>query len=190
MKFNDFKSQHQKYPLIFSRDIQVKKEDLQKERNQLNRWVNNGLIIRLKRGVYSLNKQDRRIVPDAGYIANHLYEPSYISLEYALTFYGLIPEETKDVTSISTRKTMSFENEFGNFIYQHIKPSAFRGFKKMGSGAFNFFMAEAEKALVDFLYLHLAEFSKDIKNRLENFYRFQNLDELNQEKLMKYGLLF
>jgi len=191
MKFNNFKSQYQKYPLILGRDIHFEKKTLQNERNQLNRWVHNGLLIRLKRGVYVLNEQDRRITPDTCFIANHLYDPSYVSLEYALAFYGMIPEAVKDITSITTRKTMTLHNEFGNYIYQHIKPDAFRGFSKMGNVKYSFFMAAPEKALLDFLYLHLAEFdNNNIKNKLELSYRFQNLDALNKEKLIKYSVLF
>lgn len=190
MKFNSFKAKYQKYPLILSRDIHLNKEDLQNERNQLNRWVKNGLIIRLKRGVYVFNEQDRKITPDVCYIANHFSEPSYVSLEYALNLYGLIPEAAKDITSVTTRKTMTFKNEFGGFVYQHIKPDAFRGFNKVGDAKFNFFMASAEKALVDFVYLRLAEFNSGIKDKFEYSYRLQNLDELSKEKLVNLGLLF
>lgn len=67
-----------------------------------------------------------------------------------MNFYGLIPEGVADMTAVTTRKTMRFENTLGRFIYQHIKPAAFRGFRTMGSGPNAFFMAEPEKAVVDF----------------------------------------
>ncbi|MCD4781133.1 MAG: hypothetical protein K8S27_11395 [Candidatus Omnitrophica bacterium] len=190
MKFSDFKRNYQKYPLIFSKYIDSGKNELQNNRNQLNRWVKDDLIIRLKRGVYLLNERDRKVSPDVAYIANYLFEPSYVSLEYALSFYGLIPEETKDITSITTRKTMKIQNDLGTFVYQRIKPEAFRGFIKMGPFEAGFLMAEPEKALVDFLYLRSGEIQKDARPQLERSYRLQNLDELSKEKMMMFGRIF
>ena len=190
MNFNSFKAKYQKYPLLFSRDIYKDENTLQNDRNQLNRWVKSGLIVRLKRGVYLLNEQDRKIATDAGYIANNLYEPSYVSLEYALSFYGIIPEAVKDVTSVSTQKTMYIENELGNFVYQHIKPEAFRGFKNLKVGSLDVLIADPEKAIVDLVYLHLANFKSNVRGMFEEFYRFQNLNDLDAEKLMVFAAMF
>ena len=85
---------------------------------------------------------------------------------------------------------MRFQNKLGLFIFQHIKPSAFRGFQKMGDKQFPIFMAEPEKAVVDFLYLNLSRFGKNTKEVLEQSYRFQNFEELNPKKLRNFGGLF
>ncbi len=68
-------------------------------RNQLTRWGKNGLIIQLKRGVYMLNKNDQKLHPSRFYLANQLLWPSYVSLESALGYYGLIPEAVADVVT-------------------------------------------------------------------------------------------
>ena len=80
-------------------------------------------------------------------------------MEYALNFYGLIPEKVADLTSVTTKKTTRFSAQEGTFIYQHIKPGAFRGFKTFKDEAnLTFFMALPEKAVVDFIYLNLEKF--------------------------------
>ena len=144
MDFLQFKRQVQNQPVILSQDIVRKVDEPQALRNQLTRWQKKGLLISLRKGIYILNPDDRKIETSQTVIANILYQPSYISLEYALNFYGLIPESVNDVTSVSTRKTTVFNNKLGTFRYQHIKPQAFRGFKRSGEGQNAFFMAEAE----------------------------------------------
>jgi len=147
-------------------------------------------LIGLRKGMYILNAQDRKVNLDRYALANMLYAPSYVSLEAALNFYGLIPERVTDVTSVSTRKTMQFKNDLGNFTYQHIHPKAFRGFKKAGEGADSFFLAEPEKAVVDFLYLNLHRFDGNTQQILEESYRFQNIEDLSAKRLLELAKLF
>lgn len=192
MDYNTFKKRFIGFPVIQTRDIlSLEKEDRQALFNQLARWQQKGLIVKLKRGVYVLGEDDRRVNPERPFIANQLYAPSYVSLEYALSFYGLIPEAVADVTSVTTKKTVSFKNSFGKFIYQHIRPCAFRGFKitKDPSGNSCFF-ALPEKAVVDFIYLNLRLFKPQNKDIFEQSYRFQNLDMLKAKKIIEAARLF
>jgi predicted transcriptional regulator of viral defense system len=87
-------------------------------------------------------------------VANLLCKPSYISLESAFDFYGLIPESTFSSTSVTTKKTSHFENDRGNFTYRSIKNSIFWGYKTLYSSQEPILMAELEKAILDYLYLH------------------------------------
>jgi predicted transcriptional regulator of viral defense system len=87
-------------------------------------------------------------------IANLLCKPSYISLESAFDFYGLIPESTFSSTSVTTKKTSHYENDRGNFTYRSIKNSIFWGYKTLYSSQEPILMAELEKAILDYLYLH------------------------------------
>ena len=190
MNFKEFAAKYSKYQVIFVRDIVYDVRETQLIRNQLLRWQNKGLVIKLKRGVYTLNDDFRRVGVDKNYIANILYEPSYLSLEYALNFYGLIPERVIDITSVTTRKTMTIKNPLGVFVYQHVKPQAFRGFRGMGKAKYRCLMAEPEKAVIDFLYLNLGRFGVNIKRILEESYRFQNLDMLKEDRLIELGKLF
>lgn len=189
MRFDEFKAQFQTAPLILTRDI-VSCEPPQILSNQLSRWQKQGKLVGLKRGVYLLNENDRKIEVNLNAAANQLYEPSYLSLEYALNFYGIIPEGVSDFSSITTRKTMRITNALGSFLYQRVKPAAFRGFKALGEGKSVFFIAEAEKAVVDFLYLNLSRFGNDVREVLEHSYRFQNIEELNEKRLLELTKVF
>lgn len=160
-------------------------------RNQLTRWKNKGLLIELKRGIYILNADDRKVFPSRFFFANQIIWPSYISLESALGYYGLIPEAVKDVTSVTSKKTVRFKKKAGGFIYQHIKPEAFKGYVSFKDEAgLGVFIAKPEKALVDFLYLNLNKFKLSAKDIFRESYRFQNTDVLSRSKIIFYARIF
>lgn len=115
---------------------------------QFSLWQKQGYITRLKNGVYLFSEQAEGLKPEE--LAQLLYSPSYISLEKALSIYGLIPEMVYGITSITPKTTRRFKNKFGNFIYRHIKPSLFFGYREMKG----YLMADPEKALLDYLYLN------------------------------------
>ncbi len=71
----------------------------------LHRYTKRGLLKRLKKGLYTLRGTN---LPEL-YVANKLYEPSYISLEFALSYYGVIPESVYKITSVSNRTTRRFD---------------------------------------------------------------------------------
>ena len=191
MNYINFKNTVQDWPLVFSRDITRNKVNKQALRNQLKRWHGKRLLIKLKKGIFLLNENDRKITPSKGYIANQLYGPSYLSLEYALGYYDLIPERVFDITSVTTRKTKRLKNEAGYFIYQHIKPACFMGFNAVkDEGNLSFFIAEPEKALVDFCYLNLKTFQENYESLFEQSYRLQNTESLNMRKILYYAKLF
>ena len=98
------------------------------DRNNLTRWTKKGLLFRLRQEWYAFPELLQR--PDfARYIAGRIYRPSYISLHTALSIYGLIPEAVSSITSVSTLKTARFENAFGQYTYQNVKPELFFGYK-------------------------------------------------------------
>ena len=191
MNFEKFKKKTQQFPLILAKEALKLERNSQLMKNQLTRWVKRGLILKLKRGIYLFNEYERKILPSRFYLANHLYEPSYISLESALTLYGIIPERTTAITSVSTKKTARMKNEFGDFLYQHIKPQAFNGFIsiKEDSGL-TFFVAKPEKAVVDFLYLNLSNFNEEPSDKLRQSYRFQNLNTLKKGLVLGFARSF
>ena len=124
------------------------------DRNNLTRWCRKGLLVKLRNQYYAF--PEYRQVPDfSRYVANRIYAPSYISLHSALSFYGMIPEEVVQLTSVTTLKTARFENAFGTFHYQNVKTPLFFGYeiKTMQSGR-GLLFATPEKALLDLLYLN------------------------------------
>ena len=82
-------------------------------------------------------------------VANFIYTPSYVSLESALSYYGIVDQFPYQVTSITPRKTKNFEVGAKTFSYAHIKPKFFCDYRREGG----FLIAEPKKAVFDFLYL-------------------------------------
>jgi len=88
------------------------------------------------------------------WIANRVYQPSYISLESALSYYNLIPEAVYTISSLTSNKTISFDTSKGIYSYRHIKPSLFFGYQVIEWQGFPIKIAELEKTLLDYLYLN------------------------------------
>jgi len=117
-------------------------------------WQRSGQLISLRQGWYAF--ADYLQKPNyALYFAGQIYAPSYISLHTVLAFYGIIPEAVVEITSVSTQKTARFENRFGIYSYQTVRPKLFFGYEaKVMQDGQRYWMATAEKALVDLLYLY------------------------------------
>ncbi len=156
------------------------------DKNNLVRWVKQGLLTRLKNGLYTFPE----CLDEAGfafYAAGCIYKPSYISLHTALSFHGLIPEAVITTTSISTRKTAQFSNAMGTFTYKSIQPGFFFGFELLTTPAGRLFrMAQPEKAIVDWLYLF--PFYQDEAAMREWRLNMHLLHEVvNKERLLLYA---
>ena len=124
------------------------------DRNNLTRWCRKGRLVKLRNQYYAF--PEYRSIPDfSRYVANRIYAPSYISLHSALSFYGMIPEEVVQVTSVTTLKTARFQNDFGTFHYQNVKETLYFGYeiKALPNGR-GILFATPEKALLDLLYLN------------------------------------
>jgi predicted transcriptional regulator of viral defense system len=124
------------------------------DRNNLTRWVKKGYLVRLRQEYYAFTEYRNK--PDyTFYMANRIYRPSYISLHTALSFYGMIPEGVVQITSVTSLKTVSFSNSFGEYAYHSFKENLLFGFelKPMEDGR-TLQLASPEKALLDFLYLY------------------------------------
>ncbi len=192
MRLEEFRKKYRSWPVIPSAVvIREDHAEYQVTRNQLSRWAKKGVLTTLRKGMYAFPPAETASGPEILYIANRLYEPSYISLEYALSLYELIPEYVPVVTSVTTRKTMSFKNTLGNFSYQHVVPRAFRGFRqeKQDHGR-QVFVAEPEKAVLDFLYLNASKFREDFEGVLIGSFRFQNLETLDPARISDLGACY
>lgn len=113
-----------------------------------------GQLIRLKRGLYVVSSEVSGKPVNACLCANHIYGPSYVSQQWALRWYGLIPERVYMMTSVTTKRTREFENSLGRFTYEQVKPEYFAiGINNVEEDGVTFLMASREKALCD-LILH------------------------------------
>lgn len=151
-----------------------------------HQWQKSGYIVMLRRGWYAF--ADYLQQPDyARYFAGKIYAPSYISLHTALSFYGIIPEAVVEITSVTTQKTCRYENAFGQFSYQTVRPRLFWGFepKTMRDGK-QYMMATQEKAIIDLLYLY-PQYSSVEDMRELRFDEDWMHDELNLARLKEFA---
>lgn len=109
-------------------------------------------------------------------IANFLYQPSYISLESALSFYGIITGFSYKITSITVKKSRTFTVNQKEYLYSHINQNFFWGYEKKE----DFLIAEKEKALLDLIYFY----SKGLRG-----FNSDELDvsEIDKQKLIDYA---
>jgi len=155
------------------------------DRNNFVRWVKKGLLLRLRRGYYTFPEYKSK--PDYTlFFANRIYRPSYISLHTALAFYGIIPEAIVQITSVTSLKTVSFQNEFGEYNYKSIRKELMFGYdiKTIANGQ-SLQLARPEKAILDLLYLYpFYNTEQEMENlRLDEDFLF---DELNIQQLENY----
>lgn len=122
---------------------------------KIGRLVKNGYLITLKKGFY-VSKAYLILAEKTTYceyISNMLRYPSYLSLEYILSSFNLIPESVNSWTSITLKSSRVYGNELGSFVYKNVKPALFCGFNREKCGNFWVLMATKAKALFDYLYL-------------------------------------
>ncbi|MFH1824485.1 MAG: hypothetical protein ABH873_04585 [Candidatus Firestonebacteria bacterium] len=156
--------------------------------NLLQKYEKKGIIERLKKGLYSVKfPEGGPTIPDL-FLANRMYEPSYVSLETALSFYNIIPEETAEVTSVTTGQTKVFKNKQGVFWYFSVKKEAFFGYILLNLEGFKVNIAEKEKALVDYIYLKMRR-GEEI-DVMEDRFDTDILKQLNWEKVKQYAKLY
>ena len=132
-------------------------------------------IIRVKKGLYIFGQDYRKRPYSREILANLIYGPSYISLEYALSYHGLIPERVESLTSVTTGRSRSFTTPVGLFTYRMIPlPSFQTGMTRIeldDGGAF--LIATPEKALVDKIFIESGADMRTLKGLEE--YLFENL---------------
>ena len=128
--------------------------DYARPRDKISDLISKGIIIRVKKGLYVFGNGARQTPYSTEILANLIYGPSYISLDYALQHYGLIPERVEGVTSVTTGRSRRFLTPIGLFIYRMIPLRAFQiGMDRIEIGDGRaFLIATPEKALADKLY--------------------------------------
>jgi len=120
-------------------------------RDKISDLLRKGVIIRVKKGIYIFGEDYRRRPFSREILANLIYGPSYISLEYALHYFGLIPERVEAVTSVTTGRSRKYATPVGLFRYRMIPLAAFRiGMDRIElDNGRSFLIATPEKALAD-----------------------------------------
>ncbi len=121
-----------------------------KPRDKITKLLSGDAIVRIKKGLYCFGEGLRREPVSREQVANLIYGPSYVSLDYALSYHGLIPERVEVVTSVTTRRSRSFETPLGPFSYRMLNEARYvTGAILEATGKTTFLIATPEKALVD-----------------------------------------
>ena len=149
MKYLEFYQELKAFKVFSISDVRLIFPNFDNRR--LVEWQQKKYISKIIKGYYYFNDNE----PDEIFVnkvANRIYNPSYISMENALSYYGFIPEGVFASTSVTTRNTAKFDTPLGLFDYKHIKSNLFFGYKLIQKNGMVFKMAEPEKVILDFLY--------------------------------------
>lgn len=125
--------------------------DYRRPNDKISEWLSDQTLLTIKRGLYVTNPQLTGRVMSLPLIANALYGPSYVSSDYALSHYGLIPEAVYELTSVTTRRANLYQTPYGAFSYAHLPRDIYRlGIRSIPNAYGHYFlMASPEKALCD-----------------------------------------
>lgn len=160
---------------------EVKPADIQR---QLSRWTKADRLYQLHRGLYALAPPYQKMIPHPFLIANRLVRGgTYVSLQSALAYYNLIPENVPVVTSVTVSRPTRWNTPLGSYEFRHIKTDLLWGYRllEVGPGQ-QAFVATPEKALLDLIYLEPGADSFAYLQEL----RLQHLDSLDLATLHQY----
>jgi predicted transcriptional regulator of viral defense system len=149
-------------------------------RRQLSRWTKAGHLCQLRQGLYTLAPPFQKVKPHPFVVANHMMCSSYVSLQSALGYYGLIPDAVPVTTSVTTGRPGHWQTRLGVYTFRHIKTQWFVGYRLVDLGGNQqAFLATPEKALLDLVHLQPGGDAPEYLQEL----RLQNLEALNLDKL-------
>jgi predicted transcriptional regulator of viral defense system len=123
---------------------------------------------------------------DTNVVACVIKQGSYVSLQSALAFHGMIPEYVVETTCATTGRPLLIDGPIGRIRYRHIKFAAFFGFEREERGAQQAYIATPEKALLDLLYLTPGSENSDYLSEL----RLQRTENLDVETLTRMAARF
>lgn len=159
--------------------------EYKKPRDKITILLKNGSIVRIKKGLYVFGENYRRKPLSLEILANLIYSPSYLSLEYVLSKYGLIPERAYVITSICLKRSKTFKTAMGSFSYKTrplaTYPLGITRVEIPQEGAY--LIATPEKALVDLIsqQKNLTE----LQEMKEYLYENMRMEQTDLKKLNK-----
>ena len=164
--------------------LQQELKDYVSPNQKIRRMVAAGQLIPIRRGLYETDKRTPFYL-----LAASIYGPSYISFEFALAYYGLIPEAAYACTSATfgKLKMKKYDTPFGLFTYRDVPNEAYPyGIVPHEENGYGFLIASPEKAICDQLYkMPAVANQKEIAQLLfENLrideieFRKQNVDDM------------
>jgi predicted transcriptional regulator of viral defense system len=178
--------------LIFTKEtLRQLEQDNDRLDFNIKYWLKKGKIIALKKGLYLLKERWEKETNKDGYleyIANQLYQPSYLSGEYVMSKYGLLTEAVFGITGMTTKTTKVFTNVLSSFNYYSVSPRLFLGYEVKKTDAFPIAMAKKSKAVFDFLYLRFIKNTPvNEKTVAELRINWENMTGKEFRELISYG---
>jgi predicted transcriptional regulator of viral defense system len=156
-------------------------------RTKIGRLIRTGEIIRIKKGLYTFPEYLRRSPLNPCVVANILYGHSYVSCDYALSYYGMIPENVELICSMTTGRSRSFATPVGNYCYyQHNAGEYSIGIELVKDSHGDFLIASREKAVYDKVITDKRFDGSDVANYLFDDLRLDEemIAALNHQLLM------
>jgi predicted transcriptional regulator of viral defense system len=125
-------------------------------RQKINELLKAGVIVRVKKGLYVFGQDYNQTPVCKEVLANLIYGPSCISLEYALAYHGLIPERVETLTSVTPKRDKDFLTPLGRFTYKYLSSEKYpHGIEQAWIDSRHaILMASPEKALCDYVTLN------------------------------------
>lgn len=129
-----------------------------------------GLLFAVRRGQYLNLTSDHYRETPLECIANALHGPSYVSLEWGLQYYGLIPERVHQITSVTTRRSWRVSSPVGNFAYEHLNQRRYPiGYEAKTAAGWTFLIATPAKSLLDLLTVRMRSMQWGAGMEIEQF---------------------
>ena len=162
--------------------------DYSRPRDKISVWLKSGELVRVKKGLYVFGKEAALSPFSHEILANLIYGPSAISLSYALSFYGLIPERIPSITSVTHKRRKEFITPVGRFVYFYLPAQKYSvGIRlESTSAGQQFLISTPEKALCDQIYLIDKKIKLNTPNDIES-YLFHDL-RLDEEGLKNFSV--
>lgn len=192
MEFREAMSEYAEQPITKQILLDLLKE-YKRPYDKISELVKEGVLILVKRGIYVAGINLNIAKPEPFLLANHLLGPSYVSLESALSHWGLIPERVYEISSATTQNTRIYKTTVGRFSYTHFPlPYYSFGIQQMELTKRQVVLiATPEKALCDKIISTsglLLRSSKQVRELLSDDLRIERdaLRNLNNKEISKW----
>ena len=177
--------------IISTQELMEKYKNYKVPKMKIKREIEKGTYVELKRGLYESNKDVEPML-----LSGYLCGPSYLSFEYVLSMYSIIPEAVFVYTcaTVNKRHTKKYYNSFGRYFYQDIPAAAFKyGIYQITQNGYSYVIASKEKALCDLLYTKwTVKNIKELKYLMFDDLRIDEEEfcELNMDDLLELSTLY
>lgn len=160
-------------------------------REKLSAWLATGELIRVKKGLYVFGAPAQQTPYNPLVLANLIYGPSVVSLTYALSYYGMIPERVNEITSVTTQRNKSFETPIARFSYRYLHPEKYPyGVQWIQPHPEeSFLIATPEKALCDHITLSDKHITFNTLNEVAAYLEHDMRIDMDLLKQFKIALL-